>query len=57
MGTMISLGIGKLEIDWGKNDVFETFCDLFQPDDWKDIKYYYADNVMEIKKAILGNYL
>ena len=51
MGTMISLGIGKLEIDWGKNDVFESFCDLFQPDDWKDIKYYYADNVVEVKKG------
>ena len=38
MGTMISLGIGKLEIDWGKNDVFENFRDLFQPQDWKDIK-------------------
>ena len=51
MGTMISLGIGKLEIDWGKNDVFENFRDLFQPQDWMDIKYYYADNVVEIKKG------
>ena len=51
MGTMITLGIGKLEIDWGKNDYYENFSDLFQPDDWKDIKYYYADNVVEIKKG------
>ena len=51
MGTMITLGIGKLEINWGKNDVFENFRDLFQPEDWKDIKYYYADNVVEAKKG------
>ncbi|MBE6772846.1 MAG: hypothetical protein E7544_01335 [Ruminococcaceae bacterium] len=51
MGTMISLGVGKLEIDWGKNSIFENFCDLFQPEDWKDIKYYYADNEFEIKKG------
>lgn len=51
MGTMISLGVGKLEIDWGKNGRYENFCDLFQPDDWKDIKYYYADNIVKIKKG------
>lgn len=55
MGTMISLGVGKLEIDWGKNNYYENFCDLFQSDDWKDIKYYYADNVVEIKKGIQEN--
>ena len=51
MGTMISLGVGKLEIDWGKNNYFENYCDLFQPTDWKDIKYYYADHVVEVKKG------
>ena len=40
MGTMITLGVGKLEISWGKNNIFDNFCDLFQPEDWKDIKYY-----------------
>lgn len=51
MGTMITLGVGKLEISWGKNNIFDNFCDLFQSDDWKDIKYYYADNAVEIKKG------
>lgn len=51
MGTMISLGVGKLEIDWGKNNVFENFRDLFQPADYKDINYYYADNVVQVKKG------
>lgn len=51
MGTMITLGVGKLEISWGKNNIFDNFCDLFQPEDWKDIKYYYADNIVETKKG------
>ena len=55
MGTMITLGIGKLEIAWGKNDFYESFSDLFQPDDWKDIKYYYADNIVKIKKGYSRN--
>ena len=24
MGTLISLGVGKMEIDWGKNTFFAT---------------------------------
>lgn len=51
MGSMITLGIEKLDIAWGKNDVFESFSDLFQVDDLKDIKYYYADNIVETKKG------
>ncbi|WP_370842776.1 HEPN/Toprim-associated domain-containing protein [Gemmiger formicilis] len=51
MGTMITLGIGKLEINWGKNEYFENFRDLYQPSDWKDIEYFYADNIVEIKKG------
>lgn len=55
MGTMISLGVGKLEINWGKNTIFDNFRDLFQPEDWKDIKYYYADNIVEVKKGYSRN--
>lgn len=51
MGSMITLGIEKLEIAWGKNDVFESFSDLFQADDLKDIKYYYAHNIVKTKKG------
>ena len=25
MGTMITLGVGKLEISWGKNNIFDNF--------------------------------
>lgn len=52
---MISLGVGKLEINWGKNNIFDNFRDLFQPEDWKDIKYYYADNIVEVKKGYSRN--
>lgn len=55
MGTMITLGVGKLEINWGKNNIFDNFCDLFQPDDWKDMNYYYSDDVVEIKKGYSRN--
>lgn len=51
MGTMISLGVGKLEIAWGKNGFFDYYCDLFQPEDLKKIKYFYAGGVVETKKG------
>ncbi len=33
MGTMISLGVGKMEIDWRKNNVFTDHSVLFKVDD------------------------
>lgn len=47
MGTIISLGIGKFEIDWGKNNYFQSHCNLFQQNDFKKIPYYYFDGVEE----------
>ncbi len=47
MGSMITLGIDKLEIDWGKNNFFSDHSSLFLPSDVKKIPYYYADNVVE----------
>ena len=29
MGSMITLGIGKMEIDWGKNNIFNNHSCLF----------------------------
>lgn len=43
MGSMITLGIEKMEIDWGKNNTFTNHSALFQIDDIKQIPYYYAD--------------
>jgi len=44
---MITLGVDKLEIDWGKNNFFSDHSSLFLPSDVKEIPYYYADDVVE----------
>lgn len=44
MGSMISLGVGRMEIDWGKNNLFANHSALFQPNDVKLIPYYYVDD-------------
>lgn len=43
MGSMITLGIGCMEIDWGKNNVFSDHSSLFKTTDVKLIPYYYVD--------------
>ena len=43
MGSMITLGIENMEIDWGKNNVFIDHSPLFQLSDIKQIPYYYVD--------------
>lgn len=47
MGSMITLGLGKLEIDWGKNNFFRNHSKLFEQTDVKNISYYYADNEID----------
>ena len=51
MGSMIVLGIGRLEIDWGKNNFFSNHSSLFQPADLAEAPYYYANDVVETKPA------
>jgi hypothetical protein len=51
MGSIISLGVGKLEIDWGKNSFFRNHSKLFLKGDVKPETYYYADNYQETKPA------
>lgn len=43
MGSMISLSVGRLEIDWGKNSFFHDHSQLFQPCDLAKVPYYYID--------------
>jgi len=40
---MITLGIGRMEIDWGKNNSYTDHSALFQQSDIKQIPYYYVD--------------
>lgn len=49
---MISLGIGELELDWGKNNFYRDHGSLFQLSDIKDIPYYYADEIIEYKEGL-----
>ena len=43
MGSVISLSVGRLEIDWGKNVNFADHSPLFQPSDLAQVPYYYVD--------------
>src|SRR5690606_26424672 len=43
MGTMICLAVGKLEVDWGKNNFFSDHGALFQASDLKPIQTYNED--------------
>jgi HEPN superfamily Toprim-like protein len=52
MGSMITLGIGKFEIDWGKNNFFTDHSALFLPSDVVQMPYYYANNVVEMKEGL-----
>jgi hypothetical protein len=49
MGSYIRLGVGKLELDLGKNYGFRDYSALFQQSDKKDIPYFYADDIIEYK--------
>ena len=44
MGTMISLALGRLEVDWGKNNFFSDHGALFQDSDIKQVPSYYASD-------------
>jgi HEPN/Toprim N-terminal domain 1 len=47
MGSMISLAVGRLEVDWGKNNGFVDHSALFQSNDTAQIPYYYAGQEIE----------
>lgn len=54
---MITLGIGRLEIDWGKNSSYTNHSALFQHEDIKLIPYYYVDPdtdepIIEMKEGL-----
>jgi HEPN/Toprim N-terminal domain 1 len=53
MGSIISLSLGTLELDWGKNSFFRNHSPLFMPDDVRSAPYYYAEGVIEDKPAFV----
>lgn len=44
---MITLGVGRFEVDWGKNNMFRDHSALFRTSDVQDIEYYYSDGIIE----------
>jgi hypothetical protein len=44
MGSMITLRLGRLEVDWGKNFFFRNHSPLFSKTDLVLAEYFYADN-------------
>lgn len=55
MGSMITLGIGKMELDWGKNNIFNDHSCLFQKEDIKMVPYYYSYDDIEYRKGLSKN--
>lgn len=49
MGTMISLSLNGVDIDYGKNRYWTNHHWLFPPDSITDIDYHYADDITETK--------
>jgi len=52
MGSIITLGIEKFELDWGKNGLARDYSSLYQQSDVKLETYYYVDNYVEKKEAL-----
>ena len=51
MGSYITLRVGRLEVDWGKNNAFTDHSNLFRATDLAEADYFYADDVVERKPA------
>ncbi len=53
MGSLITLSIGSLEIDWGKNNIGRDHSALFVAADRKKAKYFYSDETFKRKPAFV----
>lgn len=51
MGSMITLRLGRLEVDWGKNSFFRNHSPLFDKVDLAKAEYYYADDEVVVQPA------
>lgn len=52
MGSVITLGVERMEVDWGKNHSVNNYSDLFQSNDECEIPYYYAEGIVEMKPGM-----
>ena len=51
MGSMITLRLGRLEVDWGKNSFFRNHSPLFDKADLAEAEYFYADDEVVVLPA------
>jgi hypothetical protein len=51
MGSMITLRLGRLEVDWGKNAVFRNHSALFDKSDLAEAEYFYTDDQIIVQPA------
>lgn len=56
MKSILSLGIGRMEIDWGKNHSVTNYYEIFKPEDLKLIPCYYVgekeyEPIMEMQEG------
>jgi hypothetical protein len=47
VGSYVTLQLGNLEVDWGKNNVFMDHGPLFQPQDETEVDYQYVEDTGE----------
>lgn len=48
---MVTLRLGRLEVDWGKNSFFRNHSALFARCDLGEAEYFYADNEVQTQPA------
>jgi len=48
---MITLRLGRLEVDWGKNSFFRNHSPLFDKADLADAEYFYANDELVVQPA------
>lgn len=50
-GSMITLRLGRLEVDWGKNAIFRDHSPLFDKADLAEAEYFYAEDEIVVLPA------
>ncbi|MGH1557398.1 HEPN/Toprim-associated domain-containing protein [Caulobacter segnis] len=53
MGSTIHLTLGRITLDWGKNEGFTNHSALFRPGDLTQVPYYYAADEDDPERAHL----
>jgi hypothetical protein len=52
MGSIVTFGLAKLDLDWSKNFLGNDHSELFMPGDYTITPYYYTDGAVEHERAL-----